>query len=85
MPRVQKEKRIEGFNDLITINADLTSEIYNDGKMSLSEKMRCISQGTRNVVSIHAEQRKTALDLSRMGMKVNGEVDSLTYNPKDKT
>ena len=81
MAKVQQEQRVDGFNDLISINAQLTADIYNDGKMSLSEKMKCISQGTRNVVSVHAEQRKTALDLTRMGQKLNGQIDALSYDP----
>ena len=77
---VQREERIEGLDDMARINARMMEEAYNDSKLSLESRMKMYSTGVRNAIGIRAEQRKTALDVARMGMKLNGQLNRLTFD-----
>lgn len=82
MAEIQTEKRIESMGDIIGMASDLMAEVYNDGKMAPAEKIKAFSQGSRVVLGVRAEMRKTALDLSRMGFRVNGNLNALAFSPE---
>lgn len=85
MSEVQQEKRIDNMSDIIDMAGDLMSSVYNDGQMTAAEKIKSFSQGSRVVLGVRAEMRKTAADLAKMGFKVNGAANALTFQPGTET
>lgn len=72
---------LESYEDMMTANAKLMSEVYSDGKLTATEKMKTFSIGVRNQVLLSRDLASRRAELFRYGMKANGELKSLNFNP----
>jgi len=81
MSTIETERRIGGIDDMMAVNAELMEEIANDGKMTAAERMKGITQGVANHCKLSADQQKRLNLMARLGMKANGELNSLTFKP----
>jgi len=83
MSEVSKEVRIESLTNVAEQNAALMTELCNDVKMSLEKKIKLWRPLVMNATQIRSEQRRTLSDLVRLGRKVNGQLDSLTFESRE--
>jgi len=80
---VQTETPIDSYESMMNANADLMREVYYDGKLTAAEKMKTFSIGVRNQVLLSRDLASRRAELFRYGMKANGELKSLNFNPMD--
>ena len=80
---VQTEAPIDSYESMMEANADLMREVYYDGKLTAAEKMKTFSIGVRNQVLLSRDLASRRAELFRYGMKANGELKSLNFNPMD--
>jgi hypothetical protein len=72
---------IDSYESMMTCNAKLMEEVYNDAKLTAAEKMRTFAVGVRNQVALSRDQAGRRAELFKYGMKANNEVKSLIFNP----
>jgi hypothetical protein len=77
------ETPIDSYESMMSANADLMNEVYRDGKLTAAEKMKTFSIGVRNQVLLSRDLASRRAELFRYGMKANGELKSLNFNPMD--
>jgi len=82
---VTKEAKITSYDDIMGANADLMAEVYNDAKLTASEKLRNFSLGVRNQVLLSRDMAARRKELFSYGMKVSGDMNQLTFTPSDQT
>lgn len=75
---VTTQKRADSMTSIADMVCDVMTEGYNDGKSTPMEKMKLLEKGTRAVISIKRTQIETAKTLMKMGVKANGDLESLT-------
>ena len=73
--------RFNGYNDFMDANARLMEEVYTDPKLTAAEKMKTFSIGVRNQVILSRDLAARRKELMSYGMKANGAVKSLAFNP----
>jgi hypothetical protein len=78
---VEKERRINGIDDMMSVNCEIMEEIANDGKMTAAERMKGITQGVSNHCKLSGDQQKRLNLMARLGMKADGELNSLSFKP----
>jgi hypothetical protein len=49
---VTSMQNLESYNDMMTANAQLMSEVYTDPKLTAAEKMKTFSAGVRNQIML---------------------------------
>ena len=80
---ITQEARIETYNDAMDANAHLMEEVYNDSKLSASQKLRDFSLGVRNQVLMSRDLAARRKELVGYGMKINANIGTLAFNPAD--
>jgi hypothetical protein len=80
---IQTEIPIDSYESMMDANAELMREVYRDGKLTAAEKMKTFSVGVRNQVLLSRDLASRRAELFRYGMKANGELKSLNFNPMD--
>jgi hypothetical protein len=80
---VQTEVPIDSYESMMNANAALMNEVYHDGKLTAAEKMKTFSIGVRNQVLLSRDLANRRAELFKYGMKANGELKSLNFNPMD--
>jgi len=78
---ISTETRIDGYEAMMEANASLMDEVFNDGKLTAAEKMKTFSIGVRNQVLLSRDLAARRAELFKYGMKANGALKSLTFNP----
>ena len=78
---LSQETRFDSYHAMIEANAKLMEEIYNDGKMNPSEKLKNFSIGVRNQTILNRDVAARRKELVSMGVKPNGNLQGLTFNP----
>jgi hypothetical protein len=79
--QVTPEVRIDSYEAMMNANAELMDEIYRDGKLNAAEKLKNFSMGVRNQVLLSRDQAARRAELMRYGMKANGNLKALNFNP----
>ncbi|WP_252178378.1 hypothetical protein [Endozoicomonas sp. 4G] len=79
--QVTQETRIDSYESMMTANAALLDEVFNDAKLTAAEKMKSFSIGVRNQVLLSRDLASRRAELFKYGMKANGELKSLNFNP----
>lgn len=77
----QQIPTLDSYEDIMTANAKLMEEVYSDAKLTAAEKMKTFSIGVRNQVLLSRDLASRRAELFRYGMKANGELKSLNFNP----
>lgn len=78
---VTRETRIDSYEAMMNANAELMTEVYRDGKLTAAEKMKSFSAGVRNQAILSRDLAGRRAELFRYGMKANGNIKSLNFNP----
>jgi hypothetical protein len=78
---VTKEYRIASYEDMADANAALMSETMNDRRMTTSEKMKLLNLGVRNQAIMTNDQIRRRAEIVRYGIKPNGNMKALNFNP----
>ena len=78
---VTQEIRIDSYESMMDANAALLGEVFNDKKLTAAEKMKTFSIGVRNQVLLSRDLASRRAELFKYGMKANGELKSLNFNP----
>ena len=84
MSTVEKLHRSENVSDLIEANVSLIDDVFNDSRMSPAEKMKSFNLGTRSFVRLKRVQLETAKVYAKLGLKIDGDINSLTLMPAEK-
>jgi prophage DNA circulation protein len=62
-------QNLESYNDMMTANAQLMSEVYTDPKLTAAEKMKTFSAGVRNQIMLSRDLAARRAELMKFGMK----------------
>lgn len=80
---VVQEVAIRDLDDMMDVNSKVMSEIVNDNKLTPMERMKGISMGVRNQAVLSRDQQARIAMLARLGMKANGQLKSLSFQPTE--
>jgi len=81
--QVSRELRIDSYDAIMEANSNLMDEIYNDGKLTPMERLKGLTVGVRNQVMLSRDLAARRKELYSVGMKANGKIKSLGFNPMD--
>ena len=74
-------QNLESYNDMMTANAQLMSEVYTDPKLTAAEKMKTFSAGVRNQIMLSRDLAARRAELMKFGMKAGGDLKALAFDP----
>ena len=80
---ITQEARIETYGDAMEANAHLMEEVYNDAKLSASQKLRDFSLGVRSQVLMSRDLASRRKEMVSYGMKIDANIGTLAFNPAD--
>lgn len=78
---VTSMQNLESYNDMMTANAQLMSEVYTDPKLTAAEKMKTFSAGVRNQIMLSRDLAARRAELMKFGMKAGDDLKALAFDP----
>lgn len=78
---VTSMQNLESYNDMMTANAQLMSEVYTDPKLTAAEKMKTFSAGVRNQIMLSRDLAARRAELMKFGMKASEDLKALAFDP----
>ena len=80
---VTQETRVDSYDAMMDVNAQLMTEVANDAQLTAAEKLKNFSIGVRNQVMLSRDLQARRKELFSYGMKANGATKSLGFSPVD--